>query len=206
MDERLLQKNIREVIKILKKRYYKKNSFKDPFHVLISTILSQRTKDETTYSSSKRLFSKLKNINDFEKASVKEIEKLIYPVGFYKTKAKRIKKVVKILKEKFNGKVPKNEKDLISLPGVGKKTAACVLVYGYGMSKIPADVHVTRISQRLGWVKKGLSPEKTQEVLEKIVPNNLKKVLNSILVEFGKDICGARPKCNVCPIRKYCRK
>lgn len=200
-----MKNKIKNIINILRKRYnisaYKR---RDPFKVLISTILSQRTKDENTHKTNKKLFFKLKNINDFYKASEKEIRGLIKGVGFYNTKSKRIKNIVKILREEYNGRVPRDLNELIKLPGVGKKTASCVLLYGYGIPCIPVDTHVFVISKRLGLTNEK-TPDKVQEDLERKVPKNLQPILNCLFVEFGKDICLTRnPKHNICPIKGYC--
>lgn len=200
-----MKDKIKAIIKILKRKYdISKFKRKNPFEALIKTVLSQRTKDSTTYNINKRLFSKLKNINAFSKASEKEIKSLIKGVGFYNVKAKRIKEIVRILKEKYNGKVPKELNELIKLPGVGMKTASCVLLYGYGIPYIPVDVHVFVISRRLGLTNEK-TPNKVQKDLEKKILKELQPLVNSLFVEFGKNICLTRnPKCKICPISKYC--
>lgn len=153
--------NIESVIRKLEK-YYPKSYSDEPFKVLIGTILSQRTKDENTSRACENLFSVYRTPKDLANGDVKRIEKLIKPSGFYKVKAKRIKGVSKIILEKYNSTVPNDMKKLLSLPGVGRKTANCVLVYGFGKYAIPVDVHVHRVSNRLGLVKTK-SPEETLE-------------------------------------------
>lgn len=196
---------IDKVIKILQKKYKIKPWKANPFKILISTILSQRTKDEVTREASKRLFKVADTPEKILKLSEKQIAKLIYPTGFYRQKAKKIKKVCKILLEKYEGKVPNSREELMKLHGVGSKTASVVLAYGFGIPTIPVDVHVNRISKRLELVPDNYKPEKTQEVLEKIIPKNLHIMVNHLLVTFGKDICRpVKPRCRICPILKFC--
>ena len=190
--------NIESVIRRLGK-YYSKSYCDEPFKVLIGTILSQRTKDENTSKASEKLFSVYRTPEQLAKANVKNIERLIKSSGFYKVKAKRIKKVSKIILEKYNDKVPDNLKNLLSLPGVGRKTANCVLVYAFDKPAIPVDVHVHRISNRLGLVKTK-TPEETEKALMKKIPKRYWKKINHMFVEFGKNVCSARPKCEKCPL------
>ena len=139
----------------------------DPFKVLITTLLSQRTRDENTDKASNQLFSKFKTPEEIANADVREIEKLIKPSGFYKVKAKRVKEISNIISKK--GMVPRDIEGLMELPGVGRKTANCVLVYAYKIPSIPVDVHVNRISNRIGLVRTK-KPEETEMELSKIVP------------------------------------
>jgi len=195
---------IRKIIHILRKRYGYKYKKSNPYRSLITTILSQRTKDETTDEAAKRLFHVVKTPKEMVKLSEKKIAKLIYPVGFYEQKAKNIKTTSRILLEKYNGKVPNDRNLLMELHGVGGKTADVVLCFAFGLDTIPVDTHVCVISQRLGFTK-NKDPEKIKNDLEKIIPSDLKKVVNYLFVEFGKKICQARlPKCYICPIEKLC--
>jgi endonuclease-3 len=195
---------IKKIIHILRKRYGYKHKKSDPYRSLVTTILSQRTKDETTAVAAKRLFDVVKTPREMVKLPEKTIAKLIYPVGFYEQKAKNIKKTSRILLEKYNGKVPDDRKVLIELPGVGGKTADCVLCFAFGRDVVPVDVHVAVISQRLGLTKQK-HPEKIRDDLGKTIPSGLKKVVNYLFVEFGKEICQTRlPKCYICPIEKLC--
>ncbi|MFW9990374.1 MAG: endonuclease III [Candidatus Odinarchaeota archaeon] len=178
----------------------------DPFKILISTILSARTKDVNTKTATERLFSKYNSPKSIIEANIDNIEQLIKPAGFYKVKAARIKEVSKILINEYNGIVPKNYEELLKLPGVGSKTANCVLVYAFKIPAIPVDTHVHRISNRLGWVKTN-SPLKTEEALKNIIPEELWLKINRIFVRFGQQICiPLRPKCEVCLINKICPK
>ena len=200
-------KNIDKIIKILKKRYktnLKNSKFKDPFKVLISTVLSQRTRDENTVKTSEKLFSVYSTPYEIINADEKEIQFLIKKSGFYKVKAKRIKEISKILVENYNGKVPQKISDLLSLPGVGRKTANCVLVFAYGKNAIPVDTHVHRISNRIGLVKTK-TPEETEKELIKKIPKKFWKDLNFLFVKFGKEICLPRkPRCYDCLIKEFC--
>jgi len=176
----------------------------DPFKILISTILSLRTKDQITAQASDRLFKVADTPEKILKLSEKEIVKLIYPVGFYRNKAKIIKEISKILVEKFNSKVPDDLETLLSFKGVGRKTANLVLSEGFGKPAICVDVHVHRISNRIGLVKTK-SPEETEFKLMEILPKKYWKYINFVLVAFGQTICKpVKPKCKDCPIVKYC--
>lgn len=177
----------------------------DPYKILIGTILSARTRDETTTNVIKMLFSKFKNPEELSRANLKEIKELIQKIGFYNVKAARIKEVSKILVEKYNGKVPPNLEDLLSFPGVGRKTANCVLVYGFRKPAIPVDVHVHRISNRIGIVKTK-KPEETEIVLQKSIDRKHWIAVNETFVVFGQNIClPIKPKCNVCRLTKLCK-
>jgi endonuclease-3 len=204
------QDKIRRVINILKKKedisMLGSFSRESPFYVLISTILSQRNRDESTEKVVKRLFSVYKTPRQLATAPIKSVEKLIIQSGFYHTKAKRIKEVSRIILEKYKGRVPSDYEELLSLPGVGPKTAGCVLVYAYGKPAIPVDTHVHRISNRLGWVKTK-TPEKTTLELKRIVPKDLWMDVNEVLVIHGQTVCKPiRPLCGECKVREYCSR
>lgn len=177
----------------------------DPYKILIGTILSARTRDETTTNVIKMLFSKFKNPEELSRANLKEIKELIQKIGFYNVKAARIKEVSKILVDKYNSKVPPNLEDLLSFPGVGRKTANCVLVYGFRKPAIPVDVHVHRISNRIGIVNTK-KPEETEIVLQKSIDRKHWIAVNETFVVFGQNIClPIKPKCNVCRLTKLCK-
>ncbi|WP_028950082.1 endonuclease III domain-containing protein [Sulfurihydrogenibium subterraneum] len=176
----------------------------NPYKVLIATILSLRTKDQTTALASDRLFKVADTPEKMVKLSEEEIAKLIYPVGFYKNKAKTIKEISKIILERYGGKVPDNLEDLLSLKGVGRKTANLVLSEGYGKPAICVDVHVHRISNRLGLVKTK-TPEETEFKLMEISPKKYWRDINWVLVAFGQTICKpVKPMCDKCPVSKFC--
>lgn len=177
----------------------------DPFEVLIYTIISQRTRDEQTDVAAERLLSEFPRAKDLAQADVRKIEKLIKTAGFYRVKAKKIKEVCKIIYEKYNGKVPEDFNSLMKLPSVGRKTANCVLVFGYGKPAIPVDTHVHRISNRLGLVKTS-KPEETEDDLKKILPKKYWLDINHMFVRFGQTICRPiNPKCDECPISDLCK-
>ncbi|MGC8690370.1 MAG: endonuclease III domain-containing protein [Caldisericum sp.] len=178
----------------------------DPFKILIGTILSLRTKDETTEQAAKRLFEVIKTPHDLVKLSEEEIEKLIYPVGFYKRKAKQIKEIAWTLIQKYGGRVPNDLDELLKMKGVGRKTANLVITEAFDDYGICVDTHVHRISNRLGWVKTK-TPEQTEMELRKILPKKYWKTINPILVTFGQNICKpVSPLCSKCPIKELCPK
>lgn len=177
-----------------------------PFKVLISTILSQRTRDENTIKASEQLFAEYKTPGEIAGAPLERIEELIRPSGFYKVKARRVKEVSRIIVEDYGGRVPDSLEELLKLPGVGRKTANCVLVYGYGKSAIPVDTHVHRISNRLGLVKTR-TPEETERELRRKIPREYWLELNGLFVKFGQQICKpVKPRCGECPVRDECTK
>ena len=205
-------KDVDKIMKILSKRYpsYEKTTLnrmrKNPnaFRILIACLLSLRTQDKNTEITSKKLFAVADTPEKISKLSIKKLEKLIYNSGYYKNKAKTIKNVSRTLIEKFNSKVPSNKEQLLSIKGIGPKTANIVLAFAYGKSVIPVDVHVHVIANRLGWVN-SKKPEDTEKQLEKIIPKKFWKELNATLVQFGKEICiTVSPWCSKCPVRKYC--
>ncbi len=176
----------------------------NPFRVLITTILSQRTRDENTDEAAATLFAVHKTPEKIANAPVEEIEKLIKKAGFFRVKAKRVKEVSRIIHEDYNDIVPEDIEELLALPGVGRKTANCVLVYGFRKNAIPVDVHVHRISNRLGLVNTKL-PDQTELELIKIVPEGYWLDLNEKFVRFGQDICRPiGPKHEECPINDLC--
>jgi len=176
----------------------------DPFKVLVSTVLSLRTKDDTTKEASLNLFKQVDTPKELASLSEEEIRKLIYPVGFYKTKAKNLKKISKILIDKYSSKVPDNLEDLLALPNVGRKTANLVLSKGYNKAAICVDIHVHRISNRLGLVKTK-NPKETEFELMRILPKKYWIEYNDLLVPFGQNICRPiSPFCSKCPISGFC--
>ena len=183
----------------------------DPFCVLVGTILSARTKDACTAGAVKRLFNtetqshRAFTVETLERLSQKEIEKLIYPVGFYRDKARHLKALPKVLKEKFGGVLPHTVEELCELPGVGRKTANLTVAVGFNLPAICVDVHVHRICNWLKLVKTS-KPVETEMALRRILPVRYWKTWNSHLVSFGQTRCDpVRPKCDGCPIAKYCR-
>lgn len=179
---------------------------KNPFMVLISCLLSLRTKDKVTAEASNRLFKLADNPEKMLGLSIKNIEKTIYPVGFYKTKSKRIKEICKTLLDNYGGVVPDEIDELLKLKGVGRKTANLVVTLGYGKLGICVDTHVHRISNRLGLVKTK-TPEQTEFTLRKKLPQKHWLIYNDLLVTYGQNLCvPISPWCSKCKIFKYCKR
>lgn len=179
---------------------------RNPFKILIATVLSLRTKDEVTAKAADRLFQVADNPYDMMKLDEEEIAALIYPVGFYRKKAKNIKEICKVLIDRYDGKVPDDIDELLKLPGVGRKTANLVVTLGYGKHGICVDTHVHRISNRLGYVDTK-TPEETEFALRKKLPKEYWIEINDLLVSLGQHICHpTSPKCSQCPIEEYCEK
>lgn len=179
---------------------------REPFDILMSTILSLRTKDEVTREASQRLLERGRSPEQLLAFSEEEIATLIYPVGFYKTKARTVRRVCKELIDKYDGKVPHDLDELLSLPGVGRKTANLVLTLGFGKLGICVDTHVHRVSNRLGYVKTK-TPELTEMALRKKLPRSYWIEYNDLLVTWGQNICKPiSPLCSQCPISPYCQQ
>lgn len=178
----------------------------DPFQLLIAVILSQRSRDSVTVPTAQKLFEDLKTPADFVKISHTELEQKIHPVGFYTAKAAAIQKLSQILIEKYGGKVPSTEAELLSLPHVGRKTANIILTTFFDTPQIAVDIHVHRITNRLGWVRT-TKPEQTEKELTRLIPKKWHSIVNRVFVAHGQTICLPRvPKCSMCPIEKYCQK
>ena len=181
-------------------------TYESPFRVLISCILSLRTQDATTAKASHRLFAIADSPHSTLNLTAKEIENLIYPVGFYKTKAKNILDICRTLIDQYDGKVPDEIDELLKLKGVGRKTANLVVTLGYEKPGICVDTHVHRISNRWGYVKTK-TPEKTEFALRAKLPKQYWIEYNNLLVNFGQHLCRPiSPMCSGCPVKKYCRR
>ena len=181
------------------------NAETGPFSILIGTILSARTKDETTTKAVKALFLKYKNPKELANAKIKDVEKIIRSIGFFHVKSKRIIEVSKIIHKKYKDKVPEDLDTLVQLPGVGRKTANCVLVYAFEKPAIPVDIHVHRISNRLGLVDTK-NPEDTEQELMKKIDKKYWIDINDTFVMYGQNICKPiSPMCDVCKITKSCK-
>ena len=178
-----------------------------PFVTLISCLLSLRTKDEVTDKASRQLLKLYNTPEQLSSLQVQKIQYLIYPVGFYKTKARRIREISKTLLEKYNGAVPDTIEELLTLKGVGRKTANIVMVYGHKRhGYLPIDTHCHRIPNRLGWIKTK-TPEDTEHALKKILPSEYWDDFNDLFVTFGQTICvPISPFCSRCSIEQYCKK
>ena len=179
-------------------------TYQSPFRVLVSCILSLRTQDATTAKASHRLFAVADSPQAMVELSAKKIEKLIYPVGFYKTKARQIRQMCQTIIDRYDGKVPDEIDELLTLKGVGRKTANLVVTLGYGKPGICVDTHVHRISNRWGYIKTA-TPEKTEFALRAKLPKQYWIEYNNLLVNFGQHLCRPiSPMCSNCPVKKYC--
>jgi len=205
--------NIRKIIWILRREVRNLSEpavtlvgkkWRSPFLVLISCLLSLRTKDETTLPASQRLFQLATSPREMLRLKVEQIEKVIYPVGFYKTKARRIHGICQDLLERFHGRVPDQLDQLLTLHGVGRKTANLVLTEGFGKLGVCVDTHVHRISNRLGYVRTK-TPEETEWALRKKLPQEYWIEYNALLVVWGQNVCKPlSPFCSRCAVRRYC--
>jgi endonuclease III len=177
----------------------------DSFKILIGTILSSRTRDEKTTMVVNNLFRRFKNAKELAEVDIDEIKTIIHSIGFYNVKAKRIKEVSQLIVEKFDGKVPDDIEGLLELPGVGRKTANCVLVYGFNKPAIPVDIHVHRVSNRIGLVNTK-TPEKTEIELSRIISKKYWTEVNQTFVMYGQNIClPIKPNCKTCELKKICK-
>ncbi|PKN80842.1 MAG: endonuclease III [Candidatus Cloacimonetes bacterium HGW-Cloacimonetes-1] len=177
---------------------------RDPFKVLVATILSARTKDETTSRAVTELFRVVHRAHDFDLLSDEELDRIIYQVGFHKTKTKHLKQLPEVLDTLFSGKIPSAIEDLVQLPGVGRKTANLVRAVAFSLPAICVDIHVHRISNRWGYVQTS-TPFETEMALREILPEQYWLMVNSYIVAFGQNLCLPRnPKCQICPIADYC--
>lgn len=207
--------DFREVNSILNEAYKKNNApsvtlisalKKTPYHILISTLISLRTKDQVTLEASMRLFEKADSIEELAKLSENEIAQLIYPCGFYKTKAARMIEICKILLTTNCGNIPDEIDKLVKLPGVGRKTANLVVILGFNKPGICVDTHVHRISNRIGWVQTK-TPEETEFALRKLLPAEYWRTINDYFVSYGQTICTPiSPHCSVCKLNTVCHK
>ena len=181
------------------------SSQEDPFQVLIGTLLSARTQDATTAAASARLFAKARTPAAMAKLTERQIEKLIYPVSFYRHKAKHVRQTCRLLVDKFGGRVPQTMEELLTLPGVGRKTANLVLILAFKSAKnICVDTHVHRISNRLGWVKTE-TPDETEQALYRATPARWWPIINLYLVTWGQNVCRpVYPRCTECVIARWC--
>jgi endonuclease-3 len=207
------EREIHAAIRILRRQVPKWNTpvvtlmaetYESPFRVLISCILSLRTQDATTAKASHRLFAVADSPQAMVKISAQKIEKLIYPVGFYKTKARQIRQICQAIIDHYDGRVPDEIDELLKFNGVGRKTANLVVTLGYNKPGICVDTHVHRISNRWGYIKTA-SPEKTEVALRAKLPKQYWIEYNNLLVNFGQHLCRPiSPQCSQCPVKKYC--
>lgn len=178
----------------------------DPFSVLISTVISLRTKDDVTLHASERLLSKAPTARDMLDLSTDEIAELIFPAGFYRRKAEQIRQISQTLVDEYDGEVPADAELLMELPGVGIKTANLTLNLGFGIDAICVDCHVHQISNRLGWIDTK-TPEESEKVLQTVMPRRFWIPLNELLVSYGQEVCtSVSPRCSLCPENSVCPK
>lgn len=205
--------NISKTMDILGKKYPRStttlNSMRgesSPFEILISCLLSLRTRDEVTDVVSKSLFEIANTPDKILKLPMKKLKKIIFKTGHFNKKAETLKLVSRELISRFDGKVPNNYGDLISIKGIGPKTANIVLAFAFDKLVLPIDVHCHRIPNRLGWIKTK-TPEETEKVLMKILPKKYWREFNSAFVQFGREIClPVSPRCSECPVAKFCNR
>ena len=205
MPSRILKENIEIIYGRIKEKAPPHHfEFHDPFWVLITTILSHRTKDEVTDPAARRLFERYKDPGGLSSAKQEDVERLINKVGFYNVKAERVIQAARIILEHYGGNVPVNADDLMKIPGVGRKTANVVLADSMGIPAIAVDTHVFRISRRIG-LSSGKKPYDVEADLMRIIPEKLWLGFNPVMVEFGKKICRPiNPKCDICNITEFC--
>ena len=209
-------KNIEKIMQILEKHFnrtkrttlnrMRKEKNPNAFKILISCLLSLRTKDKTTERVSKQLFKIVDTPKEIANLPIKKLEKIIFSTGHYHKKAQALKSVSKELINRFNSKVPNTKQELLLIKHIGPKTANIVLNFAFNQPVLPIDTHCHRVPNRLGWVKTK-TPEQTEKELEKILPKEYWYEFNGIFVLFGKTICvPVSPKCSICPINKYCKR
>ncbi len=178
----------------------------DPFQILIACVLSLRTKDQTTAAASQRLFALARDPTTMLKLPLRRLEQAIYPVGFYRNKAKHIRLISQKLLSEFHGRVPDTIEDLLTLKGVGRKTANLVVTVGFKKSGICVDVHVHRICNRWGYIRTK-NPEQTEQVLRQKLPRRYWITFNDWLVPFGQNLCKpVSPYCSLCPVQRFCQR
>ena len=178
----------------------------DPFQILIATVLSLRTRDQTTAEASERLFRLATTPKAMSRFPARRIERAIYPVGFYRTKARQIREICRDLLDRYGGRVPDDIAELLTLKGVGRKTANLVVTLGFGKPGICVDSHVHRISKRWGYIRTR-SPAESEEALRAKLPKKYWIVYNDLLVPFGQNICTPiSPKCSECKLTRYCSR
>ncbi|MGC4044501.1 MAG: endonuclease III [Armatimonas sp.] len=197
---------VRQVMETLAATYHGRGSVEmgDPFKVLVATVISQRTREEQTTKVSERVFAHYPDASTLAKTDQAELYDLLSGSEYRETKAPRLIEMAKQLVEKFEGQVPQNIEDMLTLPGVGRKTANCVLIYAFNRAALCVDIHMHRITNRLGWVNTK-TPEATERALEKIMPEDLWAGSNRLFLQHGRALCrNTAPKCNRCPVRAHC--
>jgi endonuclease-3 len=201
-----MKADVEAVLRKLKKEFPNPGAMElgDPYRTLVAVILSARTRDEQVLKLLPKFFDAFPSPERLALATTPQVESRIDTIGMYRQKARNIRAMAKKLVEEFGGEVPSTMDELVSLPGVGRKTASVVLVACFGQAAIAVDTHVFRVTNRLGWVKTK-TPEKTEAALLELVPTKLQRSVNQVFVKFGRYICiGGTPRCWACPIREHC--
>lgn len=199
--------NVRKTVETLKRNYPGKGAVEldRPEDVLLATVLSARTRDEQVLKVYPKLRKRFSTLKSLASADPKSIAASIKEIGLFRAKARAMKGIAAALLARHAGKVPRTMEELVALPGVGRKTANCVLCYAYKIPSIAVDTHVQRVTNRLGWVKT-TRPEDTEQALYRLIPNNLWLDVNHVFVKFGRTTClPARPRCWMCPVAKWCQ-
>jgi endonuclease-3 len=196
------------VLRRLGRRYeidrFRRTHGPDPFRILVSCVISLRTKDEVTYPATERLFDRVRTPRDMVRLRESTIARLIYPAGFYRRKANQIRAICRMLIDRFDARVPDTIERLLELPGVGRKTANLVVTLGFGKPGICVDIHVHRITNRLGWVRTR-NPDETERVLREVLPPRHWIPINETLVRHGQQVCTPlSPRCSICPVEPDC--
>ncbi len=200
-------KDVLEILRLLRKEVGESKPVvrhEEPFRTLVATMLSAQTRDPVTEAAAARLFARFPSAKALAKARTQAIQKLIYPVSFYRTKAPRVKAIAEQVLSRFGGHVPSTLEELTTLPGVGRKTANCVLCFSFGKEVIAVDTHVHRVPNRLGLVRTK-TPEQTERALALVIPQRHWNSLNELFVKFGQRRCKPiGPRCGDCPLQKHC--
>jgi endonuclease-3 len=197
---------VRTVLETLAATYHGRGAVElgDPYRVLIATIISQRTREEQTTAVSQRVFARYPDISSLADADEAELYDLLNGSEYREDKAPRLIETAKILRDRFGGQVPDTIEELLALPGVGRKTANCVLIYAFDKEALCVDIHCHRITNRLGWVQTK-TPDQTEKALEKVMPRDLWAGSNRLFLQHGREVCfGTLPACGRCPIRQWC--
>jgi endonuclease III len=209
------EKYLAETMEVLENKYTSKTQLtirrtstqsRSPFKVLVSCLLSLRTTDANTKRASEKLFAVVDNFEELVALPIEELEQLIFSSGHYHKKARTLQHVSKEILERFKGKVPETREELMSIKGIGPKTANIVLAFAYDQEVLPIDTHCHRLPNRFGWISTK-TPEQTEIELYKILPKKYWKEFNTVIILFGKDICNPiSPWCSKCPIKDYCKR
>ena len=179
---------------------------RDPYKILVSTIISLRTRDEVTLSASRKLFEKAPGMNTLAGLTAEEIAGCIYPAGFYRVKSENLLTIARFILNEKDGQIPSDLSGLLALPGVGLKTANLVLSLGFGIPAICVDTHVHRIANRMGWIRTK-KPDDSVAALEKVLPRQYWITINELLVLYGQQICTPlSPRCSLCRLKEHCRR